>query len=64
MYYLYIFYINLFTIKGALVNILRGHTAHVTAMHQLPNSYLVSGAYNSEIKIWNSLTGEIIKNLK
>ena len=48
---------------GALAQILTGHKSCVTALFELPNRNLVSGSSDSQIKIWEPLTGQLIKTL-
>ena len=57
--------IKIWDIKtGALVQILTGHTSCVTALFELPNGCLISGASDSLIKIWDPLTGQLKKTLQ
>jgi WD40 repeat protein len=48
---------------GALVQILNGHKSCVTALFEMPNGNLISGSSDSQIKIWQPLSGQLIKTL-
>ncbi len=59
-------YIEINQVKNynqVLKKILTGHTDTVASLIILPNSNLVSGSWDSTIKIWNSTSFELIANL-
>jgi len=40
-----------------------GHTSYVYSLASLPNGYLATGDDIGEIKIWNTTTGSLIRNI-
>ena len=50
-------------ITVTLMRNITGHTSYVYSLASLPNGYLATGDDIGEIKIWNTTTGSLIRNI-
>ena len=60
-------YINIWGIsknENALLKTLNGHTGYVTCLKLLPSNQLVSGSKDNTVKVWDLVTGGLVKTLE